>query len=192
MARKRNRYREMEQFMTYFLIGDGVVFLLFLLASAFGVTWLKVITALLCLGVSALGIGYLYLSGELRPRSRWMSIGFAAVLLCLLVSLLLRYPSPDPNVVKTPGSTQTNPNGSGTSGVSPSGTGGQGSQQSDPQGGQESNPQGGQEGDSQSGQQGTQGSDQGGQPSESQGASGASEGNDSTGQQGTQGSGQSA
>ena len=88
MARKRNRYREMEQFMTYFLIGDGVVFLLFLLASAFGVTWLKVITALLCLGVSALGIGYLYLSGELlRPRSRWMSIGFAAVLLCLLVAL---------------------------------------------------------------------------------------------------------
>ena len=166
MARKRNRYREMEQFMTYFLIGDGVVFLLFLLASAFGVTWLKVIRELL------------------RPRSRWMSIGFAAVLLCLLVSLLLRYPGPDPNVVKTPGSTQTDPNGSGTSGISPSGTGGQGGQQSDPQGGQESDPQ--------SGQQGTQGSDQGGQPSESQDASGASEGNDPTGQQGTQGSGQSA
>lgn len=108
MAKKRNRYREMERFMTYFLAGDGVVFLLFLLASGLGVTWLKVITALLCIGVSALGIGYLYLSGELlRPRSRWMTVGFAAVLVCLLFSLILRYPSPDPATGKKPGTSQT-------------------------------------------------------------------------------------
>ncbi len=108
MAKKRNRYREMERFMTYFLAGDGVVFLLFLLASGLGVTWLKVITALLCIGVSALGIGYLYLSGELlRPRSRWMTVGFAAVLVCLLFSLVLRYPSPDPASGKKPGTSQT-------------------------------------------------------------------------------------
>lgn len=108
MAKKRNRYREMERFMTYFLAGDGVVFLLFLLASGLGVTWLKVITALLCIGVSALGIGYLYLSGELlRPRSRWMTVGFAAVLVCLLFSLILRYPSPDPAAGKKPGTSQT-------------------------------------------------------------------------------------
>lgn len=108
MAKRRNRYREMERFMTYFLAGDGVVFLLFLLASGLGVTWLKVITALLCIGVSALGIGYLYLSGELlRTRSRWMTVGFAAVLVCLLFSLVLRYPSPDPAAGKKPGTSQT-------------------------------------------------------------------------------------
>ena len=144
MAKKRNRYREMERFMTYFLAGDGVVFLLFLLASGLGVTWLKVITALLCIGVSALGIGYLYLSGELlRPRSRWMTVGFAAVLVCLLFSLILRYPSPDPAAGKKPGTSQTGDQQTGNQQ-----TGGQQDQSTDGDQ-QQDQPTDGQQGDQQ-------------------------------------------
>lgn len=97
MANKQSRYQEMERFMTYVLIGVGVLFLLYLLCAGFGVVWLKVVLAILAILVSGLCIGYLYLTGELlRVRSRWMSVGFAAVILCLVVSLLLNYPSPNP------------------------------------------------------------------------------------------------
>ena len=148
MAKKRNRYREMERFMTYFLAGDGVVFLLFLLASGLGVTWLKVITALLCIGVSALGIGYLYLSGELlRPRSRWMTVGFAAVLVCLLFSLILRYPSPDPAAGKKPGTSQTGDQQTGNQQTDGQ-TGGQQDQSTDGDQ-QQDQPTDGQQGDQQ-------------------------------------------
>ena len=37
------------------------------------------------------------MSGELlRHRSLWMSAGALAILVCLLISLLLNYPSPNP------------------------------------------------------------------------------------------------
>ena len=177
MAKKRNRYREMERFMTYFLAGDGVVFLLFLLASGLGVTWLKVITALLCIGVSALGIGYLYLSGELlRPRSRWMTVGFAAVLVCLLFSLILRYPSPDPAAGKKPGTSQTgNQQTDGqTNGQQDQSTGAQQDQPTDGQQEGQQNP-----GDASGGTTGAQQSD-------ASGSSDASDSSDASGDSGGQ------
>lgn len=95
MAAKRNRYKEMERLVTYVLVGDGGVFLLYLLAAGLGITWLKVITAIVAIAVSALCLVFLYLNGEIfRHRSRWMVVGFGAVALCLVVSLLLNYPSP--------------------------------------------------------------------------------------------------
>ncbi len=175
MAKKRNRYREMERFMTYFLAGDGVVFLLFLLASGLGVTWLKVITALLCIGVSALGIGYLYLSGELlRPRSRWMTVGFAAVLVCLLFSLILRYPSPDPAAGKNPGTSQTG--NQQTDGQQSQSTDGD-QQQNQSTGGQQEVPQN--SGDASGGTTGAQQSD-------ASGSSDASDSSDASGDSGGQ------
>ena len=92
---KRNRYKEMESLMTKVLIGDAAVFVLYLLFAGLGVTFLKVVTAIIAIAVSGLCLGFLYLNGELKKRrSRWMVAGAGAVLLCLLVSLVLNYPSP--------------------------------------------------------------------------------------------------
>ena len=94
MAR-RNRYKEMENLITKVLIGDAAVFVLYLLFAGLGVTFLKVVTAIIAIAVSGLCLAFLYLNGEIKKRrSRWMVAGAGAVLICLLVSLLLNYPSP--------------------------------------------------------------------------------------------------
>ena len=95
MTRRVNRYKQLERSMTYALLADLVLFLLYLLFSGMGVVWLKVILAIFCGLLSLAIIVYLYLSQELlRPRSLWMTAGGAAILLCLIVSLLLNYPAP--------------------------------------------------------------------------------------------------
>lgn len=92
---KRNRYRELEYYMTRVLIADAAVFALFFLFSALGWTALKVITAIVSILVSLLCLGYLYMTNELRrKRSLWMVTGAGAVLLCTLVSLILSWPGP--------------------------------------------------------------------------------------------------
>lgn len=92
---KRNRYRELEYYMTRVLIADVAVFALFFLFSALGWTALKVITAIVSILVSLLCLGYLYMTNELRrKRSLWMVTGAGAVLLCTLVSLILSWPGP--------------------------------------------------------------------------------------------------
>ena len=92
---KRNRYKEMEQFMTKILIGDAAVFVLYLLFAGLGVTFLKVLTAIIAILVSGLCLAFLYMNGEIKKRrSRWMVVGYGAIVLCLLVSLVLNYPSP--------------------------------------------------------------------------------------------------
>ena len=40
MERKRNRYKEMERYMTYALLADAGVFLLYLLFAGFGIGWI--------------------------------------------------------------------------------------------------------------------------------------------------------
>ena len=107
MTTKRNRYKEMERYMTYALIGDAAVFALYLLFAGLGVVWLKVILAIIAIGTAGLGLAYLYLTQELlRKRSFWMSVGFASVAICLLFSLLLNFPSPR----KTPATDPSTPN----------------------------------------------------------------------------------
>ena len=97
MERRRNRYKEMERYMTYILLGDAGLFLLYLLFAGFGIGWMKTFLAIVTILGSGLCIGYLYLTGELmKVRSRWLIVGFAAIILVVLVSLLLNYPSPDP------------------------------------------------------------------------------------------------
>ncbi len=95
MDRRRNRYKEMERIMTRVLIGDAVIFALYLLFAGLGVIWLKVLLSIVSILVNAGCLGYLYLSQELlRKRSLWMTVSAASILICLLVSLILNYPSP--------------------------------------------------------------------------------------------------
>ena len=95
MSENAIRYKDMEKYMTYGLIGDGVLFILYMIVAGCGIIWLKVILALLILALSALMLGYLYLTKELlRPHSMWMSTAAAAIAVCLLASLILNFPSP--------------------------------------------------------------------------------------------------
>jgi len=83
--------------MTYALLADAGLFVMYLLFAGFGISWLKVTLAVIAILISGLCVAYLHMTGELlRPRSRWLVVGFLSVLLCILVSLLLNYPSPDP------------------------------------------------------------------------------------------------
>ena len=95
MSNSQKRYRQMEQYMTYALLADLVLFVLFLITAGNGIIWLKVILAILIIAISGLCIAFLYMTNELlKRRSFWMSVSAAAILVCLLFSLILNYPSP--------------------------------------------------------------------------------------------------
>ena len=94
MAR-RNRYRELENLLTRVLLADVAVFLLYLLFAGLGVGFLKWTLAIVAIVGSGLFAGVLYLNGEWRKRrSQWMFMGFAAIALCTMVSLLCKFPAP--------------------------------------------------------------------------------------------------
>jgi hypothetical protein len=97
VASNNSRYKALDALMTKVLIADGGILLLYLLFAGLGVGFLKVVLAILGLGLSALCLVFLYLTNELlRKRSLWMTAGAAAVIICILVSLIANYPSPDP------------------------------------------------------------------------------------------------
>ena len=92
---KKNRYRELERMMTRILIADALVFVLFLIFSSQGWTVVRVISAIVATLASLLSLAWLFITGELlRRRSFWMVTGFGGIFLCLVVSLLLKFPCP--------------------------------------------------------------------------------------------------
>ena len=94
MDSKRSRYEQMERYMTIALIADSALFILFLIFAASGVMWLKSITAILATLISALSLAYLFITQELtKKRSLWMTAAAGAILICIIISLLLNYPS---------------------------------------------------------------------------------------------------
>ena len=94
---KRNRYREMESMMTKIILGDVLVFILYLVCAGFSLSVLKVISAIIAIFGSLLCVGWLYLTGEFgRRRSLWMVTIFIAIIICVAVALLLGYPCPAP------------------------------------------------------------------------------------------------
>jgi len=96
MAQRSNRYKEMERYMTLALIANAVLFVLYLICAGSGIIWLKVILAILCIALSGLCLAYLYFSKELlRQRSFWMTACAGAVLICVVASLILNFPSPN-------------------------------------------------------------------------------------------------
>ena len=96
MANNPNRYRLMERYMTYGLLVDTAAFIIYLIAAGNGIGWLRVIFALIGLGVSALLLWILYTSKELfKQRSLWLTAGAGAIAVCIVVSLLLEFPCPN-------------------------------------------------------------------------------------------------
>lgn len=91
----RKRYKDIERILTQILIADAAVFVLYLIFAGIGVTAMKVITTIVIVAASLGCLALLYMTGEMKKaRSRWLVLGFGAILVCLLVSLLLNYPSP--------------------------------------------------------------------------------------------------
>ena len=98
-TKEPSRFRVLEKNMTIAVAVEGAAFLLFLIAAGLGITWLKVMMVIAVVLISGLGFLSLYLTGELfRLRSRWIAMSFGAFLLCMLFSLILRFPSPSPKV----------------------------------------------------------------------------------------------
>lgn len=100
MENQKNRLQKMQLTMCGTLALDLVLFVIYLIAAGNGIIWLKVIIAILAILLSLLCLAFLYLSKELlRPRSLWMSVMAAAITICLLFSLILNFPSPNPYTV---------------------------------------------------------------------------------------------
>lgn len=92
---KRNRYREMESLMTKIILGDVLVFVLYLVCAKMGWDVFKVITAIIAIFGSLLCTGWLYLTGEFkRRRSLWMVTIFICIVICMAFSLILGFPAP--------------------------------------------------------------------------------------------------
>lgn len=97
---KRMRYKELDKLLTRVLIAEAAVFVLYMLFAGLGIVALKVITAIAIIVASGLSLAYLYMCGEIKKRrSRWLVLGFACLVIVLLVSLILKYPSPAPAAV---------------------------------------------------------------------------------------------
>lgn len=100
MESQKKRYQKMQYMMCGALALDLVLFIVYLIAAGNGIVWLKVIIAILAILLSLLCLAYLYLTKEiLRQRSLWMSVMAAAITICLLFSLILNFPSPNPYTV---------------------------------------------------------------------------------------------
>lgn len=97
MAKRKNRYRDLARILTVAVGADTILFVTFLVSAGNGITWLKVTSAIIAIALSVLAIGFLILIGEARrPRSLWLSVSFAAIAFCILISLICNFPSPNP------------------------------------------------------------------------------------------------
>ena len=97
MARRNNRYKKLEQNLTYAIGADFLLFIIYLIAAGNGVIWLKVLSTLFAFVISLGVLGILYLSQELlRRRSLWMTAAAASIFVCILFSLILNFPAPAP------------------------------------------------------------------------------------------------
>ncbi len=102
MADRRNGYKQLEQYLTLALIADAGLFILYMIVAGSGITWLKIVLAVLCFLISAFVLALLVLKQEvLRPRSLWMTVASGAIVLVLLFSLILNFPSPNPRDLPT-------------------------------------------------------------------------------------------
>ena len=96
MGNANKRYETMQKNMTYILCGNAGLFALYLVFAALGLVWLKFIVGIIAILISAGCFGFLYLSQEWRKkRSYWMTVAAAAIAICILASMILRYPRPN-------------------------------------------------------------------------------------------------
>lgn len=90
------KYQQLQQFLTYGIIAAAVLFVLYLVFAGLGIIWAKVVTAVLAILISFACLALLYMRKELlRQRSFWITTAAVAIIVCLLFSLILNFPSPN-------------------------------------------------------------------------------------------------
>ena len=95
MSNRRSRYKKMESLITVVLCVDVVIFLAYLICAGNGIIAMKAITAILCFMISGAVLYFLYMTRELlRKRSIWMTLAALCTIICVLASLILRFPAP--------------------------------------------------------------------------------------------------
>ncbi len=89
------RYRQMQKYISIGLLAAAVLFIIYLFAAGYGVIWLKVISAIAAALPCICALALLHVSQELlKSRSLWMTAAAAAIIVCLLFSLILNFPCP--------------------------------------------------------------------------------------------------
>ena len=92
---KKSRYKAMETVVTAALCLDAVIFMAYLIFAGAGMVALKITAVVLCFLISGAVLYFLYITHELlRKRSIWMTLAAACIILCILVSLILKFPAP--------------------------------------------------------------------------------------------------
>ena len=95
MDNEKKRFHDMEKIMSAVLIGAAVLFIIFLIAAGCGIAWLKIVTAIITIITCILSLVLLYTTKLLlQPRSMWMTTAAICLMVCLLLSLILGFPSP--------------------------------------------------------------------------------------------------
>lgn len=89
----RKRYQSLERTLTTVMFVALVCFVLYLVFASMGIAWLKVVTAIAVFGGSGFMLLVLISAREAtRQRSLWLTCTASGMILCTLVSLLLKYP----------------------------------------------------------------------------------------------------
>ena len=97
MRTRKSRYAEMERSFGFILLLDTLLFVFYLIAAANGTTWLKILLFIAVFLISVLCLIILYYAGEIgRQRSLWMVAASSVIAICVLFSLILNFPSPNP------------------------------------------------------------------------------------------------
>lgn len=97
MRGKRNRYAEMERSFGLVLLINILLFIFYLMAAAKGIIWLKITLFIATFLLATVCLLLLYYAGELgRQRSLWLVSIAAVIAICVLFSIILNYPSPNP------------------------------------------------------------------------------------------------
>lgn len=91
----KRSYRQLEKRLIAAVLADLGVYLLYLLFAGLGIVWLKLTLAVVGIVAGILGCAFLVLIDEYkRRRSRWVLCAFGAIALCIVVSLITRFPGP--------------------------------------------------------------------------------------------------
>ncbi len=97
MDLRKISYKQLSFYLSIAVIANAVLFFIYMICAGVGVAWAKIFLAIVCLLLSVATLAALYFKKELlRPRSLWMTLAAGAVLILLLFSLILNFPSPRP------------------------------------------------------------------------------------------------
>lgn len=92
---KKARFKRMEMSITAALCLNTAIFVAYMVFAGLGMVGLKIVTAVFCYLISGAVLYYLFMTRELlRRRSFWMTVAAVCMILCLTVSLILKFPSP--------------------------------------------------------------------------------------------------